>query len=101
MTKAEREWQASIIRLGCIACIVDLNIFGAPADVHHMLSGGRRMGEAFTLALCFNHHRAGRDDEQCVSRDHNQRRFEARYGSEAVLLERTRELVKQQEALTV
>ena len=48
------------------------------------------MGHTFTIPLCFNHHRSGRNDAEVVSRDHNQRRFEARYGSEIYLLEQTR-----------
>lgn len=40
------------------------------------------MGEMFVLPLCHLHHRSGRNDAECVSRDHNQKRFEARYGKE-------------------
>lgn len=59
-----------------------------------MLSGGRRMGHLFTIPLCYEHHRSGRNDSQIVSRDHSQRRFERRYGSELSLLQLTRELVR-------
>jgi hypothetical protein len=84
VTVDERAWIEAILRLGCIVCIREA-LGQTPAEVHHMLSGGRRMGHKWTLPLCFNHHRAGRDDEQCISRDHAQRRFENRYGTEREL----------------
>lgn len=80
-----------ITQLGCIVC--RMNGVHTPAEVHHMLSGGRRMGHLFTLPLCPLHHRSGRNDEEVVSRDQNQRRFEARYGTEESLLTAVRKLV--------
>lgn len=53
------------------------------------------MGEMFVLGLCFLHHRSGRCDAEVTSRDQNQRRFEARYGTEMSLLEKQRELVRE------
>jgi len=82
----------AITELGCCVCLREgLGI--SPSEVHHMLSGGRRMGHLFTIPLCYLHHRSGRNDEQVVSRDQSQRRFEARYGKEADLLEWVREQV--------
>ena len=93
MTKAESRWLNQITQLGCIVCRLFHGTY-SPAEAHHMLSGGRRRGHMFTIPLCILHHRSGRNDDQVVSRDHNQRRFEARYGTEQSLLETTRELVK-------
>ena len=92
MTKREREWIDRIVQLGCIICRLKYYAY-VPAEVHHMLNGGRRIGNLSTLPLCVLHHRGGRNDDEVVSRDHSQRRFEARYGSESMLLERTRELI--------
>lgn len=92
-TKAEKEWFDDITRVGCIVCRRERR-YCVPAEVHHMLSGGRKMGHLFTLPLCFEHHRSGRNDERVTSRDHNQRRFEARYGTEAGMLEEVRGLVE-------
>lgn len=100
MKKAEAAFQSKVRELGCIACRASLNVF-SPCEIHHMLSGGRRRGEMFVLGLCVPHHRGGRDDDECVSRDHNQRRFEAAYGTEESLLAKTRELVREREAMTV
>lgn len=95
MTIAESAWMDAIQQIGCIACIVDEKPTSI-AEIHHMLSGGRRLGHLFTLPLCFWHHRSGRNDEQVVSRDQNQRRFEARYGKESDLLEKVRQMVLKQ-----
>lgn len=92
MTKAERAWMDAIVQIGCIVCSVTGRGY-APAEVHHLLSGGRRKGHLFTIPLCWSHHRSGRNDEHIVSRDQNQRRFERRYGTEEYLLEQTRERV--------
>jgi hypothetical protein len=93
VTKAEALFQRAVRDLGCIVCWLDMGIHDSPCEIHHMLSGGRRMGEMYVLPLCPTHHRGGRNDSEVVSRDHNQRRFEARYGTEMSLLEKTRELV--------
>jgi hypothetical protein len=91
-TKAEREWLNAITRIGCIVCRLQ-GLGATPAEPHHLLSGGRRMGHLFSIPLCYLHHRGGRNDDEVVSASQNKRRFEARYGSELELLERTRELV--------
>jgi hypothetical protein len=98
MTKVEKQWMNSITELGCICCRLFLGVF-SPAEPHHLLSGGRRRGHLFTIPLCPTHHRSGRNDEEVVSRDQNQRRFEKRYGSEESLLARTRELVQRNATL--
>ena len=91
-TVAEKDWMARIVALGCIICRIE-GKGATPAEVHHMLSGGRRMGHLFTIPLCHAHHRSGRNDAEVVSRDQNQRRFEQRYGTEEFLLAKTRELI--------
>ena len=81
MTKAERLYQAAVSENGCIVCHLDLHEHSL-CEIHHRLSGGRRMGEMFVLGLCPTHHRSGLCNQFVVSRDHNQRRFEERYGTE-------------------
>ena len=92
MTLAERQFQTRVRDLGCIACRV-MGVFGTPCDIHHILEGGRRMGEMFVLGLCVSHHRSELNNKHIVSRHHWKREFETRYGTELELLERTRELV--------
>jgi len=92
MTKAEEEFQTRVRGLGCIACRV-MGIFGTPCDIHHILSGGRRIGEMQVLGLCPSHHRSELNTRHLVSRHPWRKEFETRYGTELELLERTRKLV--------
>ena len=85
----------AIVRMGCIVCILT-GRGRTPAEVHHMLNGGRRMGHMFSIPLCPTHHRSGRNDSEIVSRDQSQRRFEKRYGSESYLLRETQKRVNQE-----
>lgn len=94
MTKAEAKFQADLRRFGCVVCR-KYHGLESPAEIHHMLRGGRRIGEMYVLPLCYMHHRAGRDDDECVSRDHNQRRFEEAYGTEEELLDWVKECSKE------
>lgn len=92
MTKADREWFEKITALGCIVC----RLRGAgyvPCQRHHILKGGRRISHLASIPLCQPHHQGGRNDEAIVSRHPWKREFEARYGSEEYLLERTKEFL--------
>lgn len=87
MTKAEQAYQASVREQGCIVCL-EYEGVRSECDIHHMLDGGRRIGEMHVLGLCPTHHRGGFNDEHCVSRHPYRRAFEQRYGTEAWLHER-------------
>lgn len=100
MTKLEKRWLNAITELGCIVCLVFDRLF-SPAEPHHLLDGGRRRGHLFTIPLCPGHHRFGLDTEVATSRDQCRRRFEARYGTEESLLEKTRDLVAERFGLKV
>ena len=98
MTKAESEWCDAITAIGCIACLLQ-GFPGTPGEVHHLLSGGRRIGHLHTLCLCApGHHRYG-DGVRKISRHPTKARFESAYGTEASLLEKTRELVARRRAM--
>lgn len=56
MTKLEEFRIQQMVRLGCCACAY-LHIPFVDVEVHHILSGGRRMGDWFTIPLCPGHHR--------------------------------------------
>lgn len=72
-TAADREWMGKIAAAGCIAC---RKRFGThnPTTVHHITSGGRRMGHLFTIPLCPWHHQG------YVLPSMTTRRMEAMYG---------------------
>lgn len=91
-TVAESAWMDAITALGCIACLQDGHP-DTPGAVHHLLSGGRRMGHLFTICLCDpGHHQNGQQFGK-VSRHPHKARFEAQYGTEMELLDLTQQLV--------
>jgi len=90
MTKNQKAFQDRVRALGCIVCYgkgVD-----SPCDLHHLLSGGRRIGEDSVIGLCVPHHRGGLNTEEVVSRHPWRLAWESRYGTEAELLAKTKEL---------
>lgn len=84
-TREESAWMASIVALGCIACLLD-GVPPRPTAVHHILRGGRRMGHLFTLPLCDPGHHQGGEQFGLISRHPWKARFEERYGAEMDLL---------------
>ncbi len=54
-TKAERERMGKIKQLPCIVCN-----HAPPSDCHHITQCGRRLGNEFTLPLCYEDHRGKR-----------------------------------------
>lgn len=89
-TKEQKAFQDRVRRLGCIVCLGQG--IHSECDLHHLLSGSRRIGEDSVLGLCQIHHRGQINTAEAVSRHPWRREFEARYGTEAELLEKTREL---------
>ena len=85
MTNEEKAFHAAVRDLGCIVC----RNRGAqtPAEIHHILQGGRRKGEKYVLGLCALHHRGGANCEEYTSRHPWRKAFEARYGTEYELLD--------------
>jgi len=94
-TKEEAEWMDRIIEHGCVACRID-RVQLRPAEVHHILSGGRRIGHLFTIPLCSGHHRDGTGAPGLLARHPFKARFEARYGLELLLLSDLRHLLRRQ-----
>ncbi len=91
VNKDQKRFQDRVRALGCIVCQgegVD-----SPAEIHHLLSGSRRIGEDSVLGLCQIHHRGQVNTPEMVSRHPWRREFEARYGTEAELLEKTQQLI--------
>ena len=88
-TKAEARWMAQIVAYGCIACRLDGYGY-VPAEVHHILRGGVRIGHLHTISLCSGHHRRGAGRPGLIARHPDKTWFELRYGTEAELLSRLR-----------
>lgn len=97
MTKASQAFHAAVRELGCIVCRLFLHTF-SPCDVHHLLSGGRRIGEMHVIGLCEKHHRSGENNAGWISRHPWRAAFVKRYGTEESLLAATIDLVQRREA---
>ena len=101
-TKSEQARFDNMKDLGCIACILDGEIepfgIGYAPDLHHMLSGGHRIGHEATVPLCQWHHKGvlndGLNHSEAYLLKHigpswhkHRRAFRERYGSDAELIE--------------
>jgi len=94
MNKSEKAFQDAVRALGCIVCRGEG--IDSPCEIHHLLRGGRRIGEHSVLGLCQIHHRGQINTAQAVSRHPWRREFERRYGTEADLLKLTELLIGKQ-----
>lgn len=93
-TKAEKARFEKLFNFGCAACHVRMLGWQAP-EMHHLLSGGRRRGHAFTVPLCPWHHRgyAGEHGVHAMtqifgpSMAREPKKFRAEFGTDDELLE--------------
>jgi hypothetical protein len=88
-------------QIGCIACR-QRGVF-SQADVHHLLSGGRRRGHQFTIPLSAWHHRgvppdgmSRKEAERYLgpSLAHSPRAFRAEFGDDETLLATVNKLLE-------
>lgn len=88
-----RRWQ-KMQEIGCIASLLD-GVPGVPGEIHHLLSGGRRISHDHTVCLSPWHHRGilpdGRKAAEYMavhgpSLAHHPRLFRSAYGDEEELL---------------
>jgi len=84
-TKGEREHMSKVASLGCLVC-------QRPANVHHIrpigLGIGMRSSHYQTIPLCHDHHQGQFSIHNCKEQ------FEARYGTEHEMLQRTLNEIK-------
>lgn len=102
-TKAQAARFRKLKELGCVACRLDgTDRDSVEPDIHHMLSGNKRIGHMATVPLCKFHHVGEAYDgvpeswflENVGPSWHRHRRaFRARYGSDAELIAITNELI--------
>lgn len=87
--------------IGCIACRTR-GVF-SQADVHHLLSGGRRRGHQFTVPLCPYHHRGQPPDGVSMAEANRYygpslarapKSFRAEFGDDETLLATTNTLLE-------
>ncbi len=101
MTKLERAWCDAITQIGCIVCFLFESAPGTPGAVHHLLSGGRRIGHLDTICLCDPGHHQKSPTPRKISRHPDKARFEQAYGTEESLLAKSRQLVEQRFGLYI
>ncbi len=93
MTKSDYLRFAKLVELGCIACLKSHSGYRAP-DIHHIISGGRRMGNEFTLPLCPEHHRVPSTGTVVgPSLADGSKVFAAKFGTQMQLLREVNELI--------
>jgi hypothetical protein len=93
VTKAEREHLSRLAEFGCIACYLQ-DTPGTAAEIHHPRAGtgmGRRASHFDAIPLCPVHHR-GTNGLAHPSIHGSKHAFIERFGTEAELLAKLREL---------
>lgn len=86
-----------LVDLGCIVTRLYFDSYAAP-DIHHLTSGGRRIGDEHTIPLSPWYHRGVPIDGMSQAETEriygpslakNRKAFEARFGTQEWLLEQT------------
>lgn len=103
-TDAEKKRFELIDQIGCIACRIYKLTKPFPAEIHHLLDGGVRIGHSATIGLCPWHHRGvstsiGMTMVSCEqmygpSLVQGSKRFKEVYGSNDDLLKLQNELIE-------
>lgn len=102
--KAERERMARLKDLRCVACRANNHFFWSVTECHHLLSGNKRRGHAFTIPLCPWHHRGDVGEFNVKTLEailgpslaRSSKAFRARYGDDDTLLAATNRLLESQ-----
>ena len=102
-TKAEAARFRKLKALGCVACDIDKTEQDqCEPDIHHMLSGNRRIGHHATVPLCYWHHKGepydGMPEAYLLatvgpSWHRHRRKFRAQYGGDLALIARVDEMI--------
>ncbi|WP_410176674.1 Ref family recombination enhancement nuclease [Sinorhizobium medicae] len=97
MNSADRLHLSRVAALGCVVVFPETGErCCSPAEIHHPRDGqgmGQRASHLDAIPLCFAHHSAQSPLPFGHAIHKGQKSFEATYGTEAMLLERTRELL--------
>ncbi len=96
-TRQEEARKDAMRDFGCIACHLDgkgeNERYAGCVDIHHMLSGNKKIGEAATVPLCQSHHVGF--PVSGMSWHQNRRRFREKYGEDLALIETTNETIRE------
>lgn len=98
-TEEEARYLDDVAQLGCIICLLFLNIKGSPSEIHHPDGKTNPGCHMKAIPLCDKHHRnRGRG---YVSRADGKKAFEAAYMPEDDLITLTQEAVRLRRENTV
>lgn len=89
-TKAEKAHVNRVAELGCVACYVQVGVWGTPGEIHHIREGqgmAQRAEWKKVICLCANHHRNSGNGKIAIHS--GKRSFTCVYGSELFLLNLT------------
>lgn len=93
-TKDQQRRKDAMRELGCVACILDKRepgfCYEGICEIHHMLSGNKKLGEGYTVPLCEPHHTG-----PVLSWHRTRRQFRARYGGDLSLIVKTDVLLEE------
>lgn len=93
VTSAEREYWNRLAGLGCIACMID-HVHQPEVSIHHVDGRTKPGCHMLVLPLCAGHHQAGTgNNKELVAVHPDKARFEARYGTQAELMDRCNHLL--------
>ena len=99
-TKDELRRYCALKELGCIACRINGVTREAIPEIHHLVEGNRRLGNAYTIPLCTWHHRGEASSQweklKGPSLARSKRKFIEEYGTERELLEAVNKILEHQ-----
>ena len=98
-TEDEARYLDDVASLGCIICLLYLNIKDSPAEIHHVDGKTKEGCHHRVLPLCDKHHR--NRGKGYTSRADGKKAFEAAYMPEEDLIELTRKAVELRREQTI
>ena len=96
VTAAEKLMWSRLAALGCVACKKDGN-FNTHVSIHHVDGRTKPGCHQLVLPLCAGHHQDGTGEDKTLIAVHPWKaRFEARYGTQAELMDECAQLLFEQ-----
>lgn len=92
-TKSQAKTMRDLVGdIGCAVCLFHLGIEDSPGEIHHFVSGGKRISHDAVIPLCIHHHRMGTETHpsrhSATGKYGGKAVFELTYGTEWELLEK-------------
>ena len=100
VTAAEKLMWDRLAKLGCVACMKDGN-FNPHVSIHHVEGRTKPGCHQLVLPLCAGHHQDGTGEDKTLIAVHPWKaRFEARYGTQAELMDKCAQILFEQQDAT-